>query len=129
MDDADAVDYKLDMTDDELRDIAESGWTIYVEEHCGDLQVRPPTNYYSGPWGSTRSAVAYAESPLAMIVYFLPKELWIRIADETNRYRQQTIGAVAAFRRAKMLARQAQDSRVSVPSLEDYEEKLALVYG
>ncbi|ETI57225.1 hypothetical protein F443_00440 [Phytophthora nicotianae P1569] len=125
MDDADAVDYKLDMTDDELRDIAESGWTIYDEEHCGDLQLNATTDYCSGHWGPTRSAVAYAESPLAMFFsIFSPNELWIRIADETNRYRQQSIGAVAASGRAKMLARQAQDPRVSVPSLEDYEDKL-----
>ncbi|ETL50331.1 hypothetical protein L916_00411 [Phytophthora nicotianae] len=90
MDDADAVDYKLDMTDDELRDIAESGWTIYDEEHCGDLQLNATTDYCSGHWGPTRSAVAYAESPLAMFFLFSPQmsfgfELRTRPIDTDNK--------------------------------------------
>ncbi|OWY92285.1 hypothetical protein PHMEG_00038778, partial [Phytophthora megakarya] len=114
----------FDMTDDELREIGASGWTIYDEGHSQNLQVPAATDYYDGPWGPTRSAVAYADSPLAMFFYSLPKELWIRIADETNRYRNQNIHAIAVSRRAKMLTKQQADPRMSVPSLADLEERL-----
>ncbi|KAE9307816.1 hypothetical protein PR003_g20903 [Phytophthora rubi] len=58
------------------------------------------------------------DSPPALFFYFLPKEHWIRIADETNQYRAQNISAVAA-------ARQAQDPRVSVPNLEEIDQGLS----
>ncbi|KAE9075628.1 hypothetical protein PF007_g24925 [Phytophthora fragariae] len=99
----------FDLTDEDLRSIAESGWVTYDEEHS----VWP------------RSAIAYADSPLGMFFYFLPKELWVRIAEETERYRLQSIPAMAISRREKLLARQAKDPRVSVPNLEDIEADLS----
>ncbi|EGZ25558.1 hypothetical protein PHYSODRAFT_460901, partial [Phytophthora sojae] len=114
----------FDMTDAELREIVKSGWIMYDEEHSGELQKPAATDYYDGPWGPTRSAVAYAESLLAMFFYFLPKALWVRIANETNQYREQNISRIAASRRAKLLARQPEDPRVSVPSLEEIEQGL-----
>ncbi|EEY61770.1 uncharacterized protein PITG_13709 [Phytophthora infestans T30-4] len=85
----------FDLTSGDLRDIAENGWITYAEAESGNLWMDAATDYYDGPCGPTRSAVAYADSPLTMFFYFLPKELWIRVADETNRYREQNIGAVA----------------------------------
>jgi hypothetical protein len=93
--------------------------------YTGDFQVDAATDFYRGEYGPTRSAVAYADSPLGMFFYFLPNALWIHIADETNRYRDQNISAIALSRREKLLARQAKDSRVSVPTLADIEEKLS----
>jgi hypothetical protein len=90
----------------------------------GELRLDAATDYYDGSWGPTRSAVSFADSPLGMFFYFLPKELWIRIAEETNRYREQNVGTMAASRRAAMLAQQAQDPRISVPTLEDITEGL-----
>ncbi|OWZ05992.1 LOW QUALITY PROTEIN: hypothetical protein PHMEG_00021815 [Phytophthora megakarya] len=100
---------------------------LYTMKHTvvRELQLPAALDYYNGPWGPTRSAVAYSDSPLAMFFYFLPKALWIRIADETNRYREQNIGALhAGPNRTKLLARQAKDPRVSVPNLEDMEQDL-----
>ncbi|EGZ26071.1 hypothetical protein PHYSODRAFT_479167 [Phytophthora sojae] len=114
----------FDLTDDDLRTIAESGWVTYDEEHSGNLQVDAATDYYDGKYGPTRSAIAYADSPLGMFFYFLPKELWVRIAEETELYRLQNIPAMTISRREKLLARQAKDPRVSVPNLEDIEADL-----
>ncbi|GMF56232.1 unnamed protein product [Phytophthora fragariaefolia] len=110
----------FDLTDDDLRSIAESGWVVYDKEHSVDAA----TDYYDGQCGPTRSAVAYADSPLGMFFYFLPKELWIRIAEETDRYRRQNISAMAYSRREKLLARQAKDPRMGVPNLEGIEADL-----
>ncbi|ETL34852.1 hypothetical protein L916_12967, partial [Phytophthora nicotianae] len=41
---------------------------------------------YDGSSGPTRSALAYATNPLAIFYFFLPKELWRKIAEETNTY-------------------------------------------
>lgn len=49
----------------------------------------------------------------------------VRIAEETNRYREQNITAVATSRRNKLVARQDKDPRVSVPNLAEIEESLA----
>ncbi|POM60880.1 hypothetical protein PHPALM_30204, partial [Phytophthora palmivora] len=121
----DDVDMELlGLTEQYLRDIA-NWWEVYDEDQSGNLLVDQATDYYNGPCGPTRSAVAYADSPLGMFFYFLPKELWVRIADESNRYREQNIIAVATSRRNKLLARQAKDPRISVPNLEEIEENLA----
>ncbi|KAE8874898.1 hypothetical protein PF007_g22537 [Phytophthora fragariae] len=65
----------FDLTDDDLRDIAESGWIAYDEDHSRNFQVDAATDFYSGESDPTRSAGAYADTPLGMIFYFLPKEL------------------------------------------------------
>ncbi|EEY63312.1 uncharacterized protein PITG_15014 [Phytophthora infestans T30-4] len=102
----------LGFTEDALRDIAGNGWVTYDEEHSEDFQVDAAADYYDGEFGSTRSAVAYEDSPLRMFFYFLPKELWSHIAKETNRYRTQNITVIATSRRNKLLAWQAKDPRI-----------------
>ncbi|POM68749.1 Hypothetical protein PHPALM_15049 [Phytophthora palmivora] len=122
----DDVDMELlGLTEQYLRDMEANGWETYDEDKSGNFQVDQATDYYNGSCGPTRSAVAYADSPLGMFFYFLPKELWVRIADESNRYREQNITAVATSRRKKLLVRQAKDPRISVPNLEEIEENLA----
>lgn len=32
-----------------------------------------------------------ADSPMLLLYYFVPKSLWIRVANETNRYKNQTV--------------------------------------
>ncbi|KAG6580293.1 Serine protease family S33 [Phytophthora cinnamomi] len=114
----------FDLTDDDLRNIAESGWVAYDEEQSGNLQVDAATDYYGGQCGPTRSVIAYADSPLGMCFYFLPKQLCIRIAEATDRYRRQNISAMARSRREKLLAPQIKDPRVSVANLEEIEADL-----
>ncbi|KAF4147369.1 hypothetical protein GN958_ATG03438 [Phytophthora infestans] len=73
------------MTTGQLRTIAESGWVAYDEEHSEKLKL--DADYFDGQWDPTQSAVAYADSPLGMFFYFLLNQLRVRIAEETNRYR------------------------------------------
>ncbi|OWY98352.1 hypothetical protein PHMEG_00030904 [Phytophthora megakarya] len=143
-DDDDNDTEELGMTEEYLREMAETGWTIYDERqsgksgsyricnvvhllilycmiYTGNLQLSAATDYYNGQWGPTRSAIAFADSPLGMFFYFLPKHC----GSETNQYREQNITAVATSRRNKLLARQAQDPRVSVPNLEEIEDRLS----
>lgn len=75
----------FDMTTGQLRTIAESGWVAYDEEHSEKLKL--DADYFDGQWDPTQSAVAYADSPLGMFFYFLLNQLRVRIAEETNRYR------------------------------------------
>lgn len=63
----------FDLTSDELRGFAESGWTVYDEERSGNLQLDAATDHHDGSWGPTCSAVAYANSQLDMFFYFLPR--------------------------------------------------------
>ncbi|KAJ8550505.1 hypothetical protein ON010_g10564 [Phytophthora cinnamomi] len=115
---------RFEMTDDELRALENAGWIVYNEAQSGQLQLEAASDYYNGPWGPTQPTAAYADKPLGLFFYFLPKELRIRIANETNLYRQQSICAVAASRRQKLLARRAKDPRVGVPNLEEIETDL-----
>ncbi|GMF36099.1 unnamed protein product [Phytophthora fragariaefolia] len=118
----------FDMTDDDLRSIAETGWVVYDEEQSGKAHGNPQldaaNDYYDGQCGPTRSAVANADYPLGMFFYVLLKEVWIRTTEETDRYRRQNISAMASSRREKLLARQAKDPRMSVPNLKDIEADL-----
>ncbi|POM78602.1 hypothetical protein PHPALM_3846, partial [Phytophthora palmivora] len=50
---------------------------------------------YNGRWGTTKSAAAFAESPIGMFFYFLPKSLWKKIALESDAYRQRSIPVIA----------------------------------
>ncbi|GMF61026.1 unnamed protein product [Phytophthora fragariaefolia] len=83
-------------------------------------------DYYDGPWGPTRSALAFADSPLGLFFYFLPKQLWIRIAEESNRYRTQLIPELAQQRREALLKQQAKDPRKSVPPLAELDAEFRL---
>ncbi|KAJ8563873.1 hypothetical protein ON010_g7474 [Phytophthora cinnamomi] len=116
--DEDEAEPTFETTEEELRELTASGWNAYDASHCGDLQLSVAADYYDGPSGPTRSALAFADSPLGLFFYFLPKKLWIRIAEESNRYRSQLIPELAQRRREALLKQQANDPRKSVPPLE-----------
>ncbi|KAG3127424.1 hypothetical protein PI126_g21856 [Phytophthora idaei] len=82
------------LSDVELKAIAPD-WIVYDQDQSGDFQVDGTTDLYSGRWCPTASARAYAESPLAMFYYFLPKVMWTNIAEESNQYRESVIDPVA----------------------------------
>ncbi|POM69235.1 Hypothetical protein PHPALM_14497 [Phytophthora palmivora] len=107
------VDCTFDMSADDLREIGESGWQTYDEDHS-DVLLDAATDFYAGSSGPTRSAVAFADSPLGMLFHFLPKEMWKLIADESNSYRERNISALAMLRRTKLLERQQKDPRRAV---------------
>ncbi|ETP52916.1 hypothetical protein F442_02148, partial [Phytophthora nicotianae P10297] len=120
----DEVEPTFETTEEELRELTASGWTTYDADHCGELQLSAAADYYDGPSGPTRSALAFADSPLGLFFYFLPKKLWIRIAEESNRYRSQLIPELAQRRREALLSQQLQDPRKSVPPLAEIEADL-----
>ncbi|KAI9998425.1 hypothetical protein PInf_002812 [Phytophthora infestans] len=65
--------------DDAMRQLGLSGWKLYDENHSGELQLDSADDLYNGTFGPTKSAAAFAASPLGMFFYFLPKALWVRI--------------------------------------------------
>ncbi|POM69866.1 Hypothetical protein PHPALM_13809 [Phytophthora palmivora] len=65
-----------------MRAMAATGWEVYDQHHSEDLQLEGSGDLYSGTWGITRSAAAYASSPLGMFFYFIPKKLWYHIAKD-----------------------------------------------
>ncbi|ETN20247.1 hypothetical protein PPTG_03287 [Phytophthora nicotianae INRA-310] len=52
-----------------------------------------------------------ATTPLGLLFYFMPKQLWVTIATETNRYRAQNIDSEAK----KICASQRRSNRVALP--------------
>ncbi|OWZ17820.1 hypothetical protein PHMEG_0008192 [Phytophthora megakarya] len=60
------------ITDDELKAIADA-WIVYDQDHSSEFQVDSARDLYDGRWGPTQSARAFAESPLGMFYYFMPK--------------------------------------------------------
>ncbi|POM77589.1 Hypothetical protein PHPALM_5006, partial [Phytophthora palmivora] len=114
----------FEQDDSAMRELGVSGWTIYDEHQSSDLQLPGATDLYGGSYGPTRSAAAFAESPLGMFFYFMPKKLWLHIEKETNDYRLECIPVVAKQQRTKQLLAQAKDPRKSVQSIEELEEKL-----
>ncbi|KAG1684245.1 hypothetical protein DVH05_011494 [Phytophthora capsici] len=87
----DEVEPTFETTEEEFRELTANGWTTYDAGHCGELQLSVAADYYDGPSGPTRPALAFADCPLGLFFYFLPKKLWICIAEESNRYRSQLI--------------------------------------
>ncbi|ETM99938.1 hypothetical protein PPTG_18527 [Phytophthora nicotianae INRA-310] len=106
-----------------MRELASSGWILYGEDHCADLKLDGAA-LCDGRWGTTKSAAAFAESPIGMFFYFLPKCLWKRIALESEVYRRRCIPAIAQQTRERQLAAQANDPKKSVRDLEDIINKL-----
>ncbi|GMF14491.1 unnamed protein product [Phytophthora fragariaefolia] len=106
-----------------MRAMAATGWEVY-DQHHSDLQLEGAGDFYSGTWGITRSAAAYASSPLGMFFYFIPKKLWYHIAKESEAYRIKCIPSVSAAQHAKQLEAHAKDPTNNVQSLEVLIEKL-----
>ncbi|KAG6610542.1 uncharacterized protein IUM83_06543 [Phytophthora cinnamomi] len=102
--DVDELPVEFELTDEELDQLQADGWDTFDEQHAAQVLLGPMP-LYDGPSGPTRAALAYAESPLAIFYFFLPKDLWRMIAKETNRYRTDSIDEVAQGMRARARAR------------------------
>ncbi|GMF53379.1 unnamed protein product [Phytophthora fragariaefolia] len=102
--DVDEVPVEFELTNEELDKLQADGWDTFDEQHSGQVLL-DPILLYEGPSGPTRAALAFAESPLAIFYFFLPKELWRMIAKETNRYRTDSIDEIAQGMRARARAR------------------------
>ncbi|KAE9157505.1 hypothetical protein PF005_g32804, partial [Phytophthora fragariae] len=110
--------------DDAMGEIGASGWNVYDEHHSGDVQLDWSSDLYDGDHRPTRSAEAYARSPLGLLFYFLPKQLWFRMADETETYHMECISTDAEKRRAKQLDAQVKHLNKTVLPLEVLEAQL-----
>ncbi|POM65721.1 Hypothetical protein PHPALM_18525 [Phytophthora palmivora] len=104
--------------------MAATGWEVYDQHHSGGLQLEKAVDLYRGSWGITRSAAAYASSPLGMFFYFISKKRWYHIAKESEVYRIKCMPSVAAAQHVKQLEALAKDPTKKVQSLEVLIEKL-----
>ncbi|GMF49113.1 unnamed protein product [Phytophthora fragariaefolia] len=98
-------------------------WEVYDEHHSGDLHA-DAAPLYEGPIGPTKAALAYADSPLALFYFFLSKELWRRIAEETNTYRLSCVDDIAVAMRTRDLERKKTVPSTSVLTVEEYKTKI-----
>ncbi|KAG1692043.1 hypothetical protein DVH05_025852 [Phytophthora capsici] len=73
------VPVEFDLTRADLVRLQAEEWDVYMEQEAGRV-LHDASPLYDGPSGPTRAALAYAEDPLAIFYFFLPKELWRRIA-------------------------------------------------
>jgi hypothetical protein len=92
----DQIDATISSFDQSIKDIPllsakdldekrETGWTIAQ----GADPPKEAAKLYPHPAVQTDMAKACCKSPLALFFMFLPKTLWMHIAQETNRYRIQ----------------------------------------
>ncbi|ETO58603.1 hypothetical protein F442_22274 [Phytophthora nicotianae P10297] len=105
--DEDPVTFELDTHD--LNHIQEEEWDYFEERPSGQALV-DAAPLYDGSSGPTKAALVYAENPLAIFYFFLPKELWSRIADETNKYRPDSADEVT-----QGMHRSAREKRLTKP--------------
>ncbi|GMF55243.1 unnamed protein product [Phytophthora fragariaefolia] len=120
---ADDVSIEFDMTGDALDQLQINGWDTF-DEHQSNQVLLDAAPLYDGPSGPTRAALAYAESPLAIFYFFLLKELWRKIAKETNQYREESMNVVAEGMRTRALARRRLVPSTVVLSVDEYKSKL-----
>ncbi|KAE8884954.1 hypothetical protein PF005_g19328 [Phytophthora fragariae] len=114
---------EFDLSDDELNRLQANGWDTFDEHHSNQV-LHDAAPLYEGPWSSTHAVLAYAENPLALFYFFLPKELWRKVAEETNNYRNECIDAIAQGMRARARARRETTPSTIVLSVEEYKAKL-----
>lgn len=82
-----------DLKSDFLRDLAVNGFTpTYYGEDL--LHSASAATLYEGSPAVTSAGASAARSkqPIDLFFFFLPKTLWKKIADESNRYEEQTRG-------------------------------------
>ncbi|ETL48180.1 hypothetical protein L916_02184 [Phytophthora nicotianae] len=119
--DEEPVTFELDAGD--LDRLQEEEWNYFDERHSGQVQV-DAAPLYDGPSSPTKAALAYAENPLAIFYFFLPKELWRRIAAETNKYRLDSVDEVTQGIRRHALEKRLTTPSTTVLSVEEYRVKL-----
>lgn len=120
---ADDIPITFGMTGDDLDRLQIDGWDTFDEHHSGQVLL-DAAPLYDGPSGPTRAALAYAENPLAIFYFFLPKQLWRKIAKETNQYRVESINIVAEGMRARALERRRSAPSTVVLNVDEYKSKL-----
>ncbi|KAG3138334.1 hypothetical protein PI124_g17752 [Phytophthora idaei] len=71
----------LDFAKDEaaLAKMRKSGWEL-------DQDKFPPDQNYRAPYGPSEDVMAKADSPLDLFLYFMPRSLWTKIAEESTVY-------------------------------------------
>ncbi|RAW26649.1 hypothetical protein PC110_g16945 [Phytophthora cactorum] len=70
-----------------LAKMRKSGW-----ERVHQDKFPPDQNYpglYKGPYGPSEDVMAIADSPLDLFLYFMPRPLWTKIAEESTVYHEQ----------------------------------------
>ena len=122
---SDDEEVQFDLSKDTLRTMASTGWTVYEQEDSSQLTLDGATDLYDGEYGPTTSAVAFAEYPLGMFFYFLPKAMWIRIAEETNRYRAQIFERLVEERMRSQERRQSSNPNYEAESDDKIRQKLS----
>ncbi|KAI9992954.1 hypothetical protein PInf_014896 [Phytophthora infestans] len=131
-DEASTGSYEDDELDDDvnfglgkevLDDLQRAGWDTY-DKHTNDQLRLDASPMYEGPFGPTKAALAYADSPLAMFFFFLPKELRRKIAEETNKFRDECVEEVALSMRERARLRREKAPSTVVLSVEEYRTKL-----
>ncbi|ETP46936.1 hypothetical protein F442_06903 [Phytophthora nicotianae P10297] len=95
-----------------------------VDEEPVTFELVDAAPLYDGPSGPTKAVLAYAENPLAIFYFFLPKDLWRRIAAETNKYRLDSVDEVAQGMRQRALDKRLTTPSTTVLSVEEYRVKL-----
>ncbi|GMF45365.1 unnamed protein product [Phytophthora fragariaefolia] len=113
----------LDLAVNDLDRLQGEEWDYFDEQHSGQLQV-DAAPLYDGPSGPTKAALAYAENPLAIFYFFLPKELCRRIAAETNKYRLDSVDEVAQGMRQRAREKSLTSPSTTDLSVEAYRAKL-----
>jgi hypothetical protein len=125
VDDGDADTCKIDDDKEALRELSANGWLIFDERRSHMCALTEAGDFYKGKPRPTKSAQAFADSPLGLFFYFLPKVLWKKIADETNRYRADSVDDMATERQRQQRARHDEDPNVNVQSLQEIRDELA----
>ena len=115
-------DVSFSLLADQLRSLT---WVIHDESSSSNLLIEAPNDYCDADPRSTRSAEAFADSPLGLYFFFLPKALWKKIADESNAFRSSLTDKMAAAKQRKQQARQASNPDAPVQSLQERKDQLA----
>ncbi|KAE9158937.1 hypothetical protein PF002_g32983, partial [Phytophthora fragariae] len=119
----DEVPVAFDLTEEDLDRLQAAEWDVFMENSSRQVLL-DPSPLYDGPCGPTRAAMAYASNPLAIFYFFLPKELWRKIADETNKFRLESVDETAQAMRARARRRRETVPSTMVYSVEEYKAKL-----
>ncbi|KAE8882583.1 hypothetical protein PF003_g33317 [Phytophthora fragariae] len=119
----DEVPVAFDLTEEDLDRLQAAEWDVFMENSSRQVLL-DPSPLYDGPSGLTRAAMAYASNPLAIFYFFLPKELWRKIADETNKFRLESVDETAQATCARARRRRETVPSTMVYSVEEYKAKL-----
>eukprot|EP00644_Phytophthora_capsici_P000943 jgi/Phyca11/121179/e_gw1.43.143.1 len=111
------------MSGEALEEVAAS-WKVYDETHSEEIQLNGATDLYAGRHNPTESARAFGDSLLGSFYYFMPKLLWIKIAEESNRYRESKMNTVAVERQQRQRRLQVSNPSMRLQSLEEIKDEL-----